>query len=138
MIRLVIFIQTLISFFVSKSEAQGSRIKSNENISFCRSQLGSVLSSIFTFDMVFPGNGNANKSSPHEITFVEEILPKLSCLEENNVGQCSCEENDSGLRLLQTLTEWIYNSTTSRMTRVPTHILLLLPLLLGYEWYDKV
>ena len=46
--------------------------------------------------MEFPGFGNVNKTSPHEIAFIEEIKPKLTCLEENNVGECSKEERDSG------------------------------------------
>jgi len=101
-----------------------------------RSRLGAVLTNIFALDIEFEGKGNASLTSPSEGDFLEEILPSLACLAEDSLSTLS-EERDSALRLLQTLTKWVSSSIASNLGPVKPHILKLLPLMLGYEWYDS-
>jgi len=101
-----------------------------------RSRLGAVLTNIFALDIEFEGKGNASLTSPSEGEFLEEIMPSLACLTEDSLSTLS-EERDSALRLLQTLTKWVSSSIASNLGPVKPHILKLLPLMLGYEWYDS-
>ena len=102
-----------------------------------RCRLGSVLTNIFSLDVPFVGEGNANLSSPFESDFVKEILPSLNCLREDSSEDVDLDKRDSALRLLQTLSKWISSSTASSLGPVKLDTLSFLPLLLGYEWYDK-
>ena len=60
---------------------------------------------------------------------------KLTVLEEGGevVGEC----REEALRLLQTLSKWVSTSVASSLGPVRPHLFTFLPLLLGYEWYDK-
>ena len=102
-----------------------------------RCRLGSVLTNIFSLDVQFLGEGNANLSSPFESEFVKEILPSLNCLREESSEDSNPDQRDSALRLLQTLSMWISSSTDSSLGPVKVETLSFLPFLLGYEWYDK-
>ena len=101
-----------------------------------RCRLGSVLTNIFSLDVEFVGEGNANLSSPVERDFVQEILPSLLCLGEER-QEVALDQRESALRLLQTLSKWISSSTATSLGPVKGETLRFLPFLLGYEWYDK-
>ena len=100
-----------------------------------RSRLGAVLTNIFALDLEFPGFGNASVTSPKEVEFVTEVVDLLACLEEGK--ETGEEEKEQGLRLLQTISKWIFSSFAHNLGPTRPHLFKLLPLLLGYEWYDK-
>lgn len=101
-----------------------------------RCRLGSVLTNIFSLDVEFVGEGNANQSSPVEREFVQDILPSILCLGEDS-QEATPEQRESALRLLQTLSKWISSSAATSLGPVKGETLSFLPFLLGYEWYDK-
>ena len=86
-----------------------------------RSRLGAVLNNIFCFDLEFPDSGNANKTSPHEKQFVEEILARLECLRED-AEDVSDDKAESARRLLQTLSKWVSSSVVTGVSSVKTHM----------------
>ena len=100
-----------------------------------RSRLGAVLTNIFALDLEFPGFGNASLTSPKEEEFVSEVVNLLACLEEGK--EAGEEEKEQGLRLLQTISKWLFSSFAHNLGPTRPHLFKLLPLLLGYEWYDK-
>ena len=66
---------------------------------------------------------------------MSEVVKLLGCLEEGR--QAEEEDKEQALRLLQTISKWLFSSFAHNLGPTRPHLFQLLPLLLGYEWYDK-